>query len=122
MNHEVNGSLDGDSNIKGALCYIPLIGWILCIFFILTEKDDRNVRFNALQSLLLLFLYIGISLILSMFSGLISITIYAGFIAALLGNLIAPLYIFLSIFLIYKSYIGERFRLPRLGLLSEKNL
>lgn len=111
-----------DSNIKGALCYFPFIGWIISVFFILTEKEDQFVRFNALQSVLLLSLYVVVSIFLSLVSGMLVLMIYAGLLIGVASNLLAPAYLVISIFLIYKSYTGERFMLPKLGGLAEKNL
>ncbi len=41
-----------DPKLESALCYIPVIGWIAAIIFLIIEKDS-NVRFNATQSLVL---------------------------------------------------------------------
>jgi len=43
-------SLDLDENMAGLLCYIG--GWITGIIFLVLEKENKFVRFHALQSLL----------------------------------------------------------------------
>jgi len=43
-------SLDLDENMVGLLCYIG--GWITGIIFLVLEKENKFVRFHALQSLL----------------------------------------------------------------------
>ncbi|MFQ5801018.1 MAG: DUF4870 domain-containing protein [Candidatus Hydrothermarchaeales archaeon] len=111
-----------DSNVKGALCYFPFIGWIISVFFILTEKEDQYVRFNALQSVLLLFLYIAVSIFLSLISGMLALMIYVGLLIGVVSNLLAPAYLVITVFLTYKSYTGERFMLPKLGGFAEKNV
>jgi uncharacterized membrane protein len=38
-----------EENIAGALCYV--LGWLTGIVFLLLEKENRFVRFHAIQSL-----------------------------------------------------------------------
>ena len=43
-------SLDLDESVEGLLCYI--VGWITGIVFLVLEKENRFVRFHAMQSVL----------------------------------------------------------------------
>jgi uncharacterized membrane protein len=110
-----------ESRIKGALCYFPFIGWIISVFFILTEREDHFVRFNALQSLMLLLLYIAISLFLNMMSSILDQFFYALLIIGMVNRLLFPGYLVLSFYLIYKSYNGELVLLPKLGATAERH-
>jgi uncharacterized membrane protein len=113
-----------DSNIAGLLCY--LFGWISGLIFFLIEKEDKFVRFHALQSILLsagstvlliLIPIIGailgripvIGLIVGLVLGLASIVIW-------IGNAV------LWILMMIKAYQGEKFKLPIIGDIAEKNV
>jgi uncharacterized membrane protein len=111
-----------DSNLKGALCYFPFIGWIVSIFFILTERDDLHVRFNALQSIMFLFTFLVLYTLLGLLSGLLTSMIYVELILSISSNVVALGYLIISLILIYESYVGKKFMLPRLGGLAEKNV
>ena len=41
------------ANVAGLLCY--LVGWITGLIFFLIEKENKFVRFHALQSLITFF-------------------------------------------------------------------
>jgi uncharacterized membrane protein len=111
-----------DSKIKGALCYFPFIGWIISIFFILTEREDHYVRFNALQSLMLLIFFVVISVFFNQLTNLTANMIYVGLVIGLIDVLLSPFYLLVSLFLIYKGYSGERVMLPRLGVAAENHM
>ena len=54
-----------DPNVAGLLCY--LFGWVSGLIFYLIEKDDKTIRFHALQSILFgiaaFVIYFGLSII-----------------------------------------------------------
>ena len=39
-----------DENVASAACYV--LGWLTGIIFLLVEKDNKTVRFHAMQSVL----------------------------------------------------------------------
>ncbi len=111
-----------DENLAAALCYIPLIGLI----FLLIDpfKNNRNIRFHALQSLfytaacivvsiglgivmmiLRLGLPYGIGIMLSMISWLVNLAFFAGW-----------------IIMVVKAVQGTRFVMPVVGPLAEKQV
>jgi len=96
---------DLGENIRGALCYI--LGFISGIFFLVTEKENKFVRFHAMQSVMV---FLGITLLM-MFP----------IIGWTLSVFIAPLSLVLCLFLMYKAYLGEKFKLPVIGDLAEKH-
>ena len=95
---------DLSENTRGALCYV--LGFLSGIFFLLTEKENKFVRFHAMQSTIV---FLGITLFM-MFP----------FIGWMLSVFIAPLSLLLWLFLMYKAYQGEKFKLPVIGDLAEK--
>ena len=95
---------DLGENIRGALCYI--LGFFSGIFFLLTEKENKFVRFHAMQSVI-----VSLGLMLLMFIPVLG---------WMLSVFIAPLSIILGLFLMYKAYQGEKFKLPVIGDLAEQ--
>ena len=95
---------DLGENIRGALCYI--LGFLSGIFFLATEKENKFVRFHAIQSIM-------VSLGLILFT-MIPIL---GWIFAVL---IVPFSIIIGLFLMYKAYLGIKFKLLIIGDLAER--
>lgn len=97
-------------NIEAVLCY--MLGWLTGVIFLMLEKENNFVRFHAIQSLatfLSLF-------IISMIAGLIPIL---GWIIAIL---ITPVSVILWLFLMYKAYRGEKYKLPIIGTWAEQQI
>ena len=101
-------SLGLESNVGAMLCYIAnilcCIGVILAVIFLVTEKENRFVKFHAVQSLLL----VGVQLIVAIAVGIVGLlfrmalsTADLGLIAVLLtfGLRILLLVIFLIIWI-----------------------
>lgn len=99
-----------DENITGALAY--LFWFITGIIFLLLEKDSKFVRFHAMQSIVFFAAYFLISVIL----GFIPI------IGLIISILMAPVGILIALFLMYKAYKGEMFKLPVVGDMAEQFL
>jgi uncharacterized membrane protein len=89
-------------NIAGLLCY--LFGWITGIIFLVVEKKSQFVRFHAAQSIVVF----GALSILGIILNFIP---YIGFLSAIVGLLGFILWLFL----IYKAYQGESYKLPIAG-------
>src|SRR6476661_7420661 len=88
-----------DANVAAALSY--LVGFVTGIIFLLVEKDDRFVRFHAMQSTIL-------------FAGIVAIDILLQ-IVPILGALVVvfvviPLSAILWLLLMFKAYQGEEFK------------
>jgi uncharacterized membrane protein len=107
---EIKTSTGLNQNVAGMLCY--LVGWITGLIFFLIEKDNKFVRFHAMQSIIT-------------FGGLTMLFIVLGFIP-FLGWMLFPilgiLQLVLWILLMVKAYQGEQFKLPVIGDLAEKNI
>ncbi len=103
-------SMGLNRNVAGMLCY--LVGWITGLIFFVVEKDDKFVRFHAIQSMIT-------------FGGLTMLFMTLGFIPVL-GWLLFPILgliqLVLWILLMIKAFQGERFKLPVIGDLAESNL
>ncbi len=104
-----------DSNLAAALAY--LLGFLSGILFLVIEKDSQFVRFHALQSTMV-FLVIFVATVLT--NTLWAIPLIGWLMSILLNMLLVPLTLILWLFLMFKAYSGERFKLPILGDLAEQ--
>lgn len=98
-----------DENITAVLAYV--LGWISGAVLLVTERENRFVRFHAIQStivfgVLSLIWFVGLSIP------------FVGWIISLL--VIPPLSAFIWLLLIFKAYQGERFKLPFAGRIAEE--
>ena len=104
------------SNVAALLAYLPFVGWIIAIVFIVVEpyKKDKFVRFHAFQSLFFgIFCFIQYS-VLGMLVFSASWSFGFSFFSMIWGLL--RLAIFLCwLFLMFKAYNKEKFRLPVIG-------
>jgi uncharacterized membrane protein len=98
-----------DANIAGLICY--LIGPLGIIFFVI-EKDSKFVKFHGMQSFILSVALIVIFTILGI------IPVLGWIVAALLSVVVFVLWIFLM----YKAFSGEMYKLPYIGDLAEKQV
>lgn len=97
-----------NQNLMAALSYF--LGFITGIIFLLLEKKNKFVRFHAMQSTIV-------------FGGLFVLGIVLGYIPLLgwLVGLFIPIVSFIVwIVLMIKAFQGERYKLPYIGDLAEK--
>ena len=108
-------SLGLDENIEGALCYF--LGPITGIVFFIMEKDNKFVKFHAVQSIatFLPLMIIGWAIASVMFMSYS--TMWLG---GMLSSLIGLVELILWLVLMMKAYQGEKFKLPVTGDIAEK--
>jgi len=106
-------SMGMEQNVAGLLCYIA--GWITGLIFYLMEKDNRFVRFHAMQSILVT----GALTILGFL--LAPLFVIAPFLA-LLMPLFWVVAVVLWILLMVKAYQNQWFKLPWAGDFAEKHI
>ncbi len=100
----------GNENLMAAASY--LLGFITGIVILLIEKQNKFVRFNAMQSTLL-------------FGGIFIANIALGFIPILgwlVGLLLSLLAFVLWIMLMWKAFQGETYLVPFVGEMAQKQL
>jgi uncharacterized membrane protein len=107
-----------DANITALIGYpIGLVALIL----IFIEKDNKWVRFHAFQSLLFWVAVTIIYVALGIFAGVFfAISSTLGFLMSSLIGLFGLVVLVGVIFLAYKAYQNEKFKLPVLGDMAEK--
>ncbi|MHA6258862.1 DUF4870 domain-containing protein [Sporosarcina sp. CAU 1771] len=110
-----------EENIAGLLCYI--FTPIIAIIFFIMEKENRFVRFHAMQAILLTGFFVVIAIGLGIFTAILSLIklgIIGGLISGLFWILVGPLAFFLAVFCIYQAYQGKMFKVPVIGNMAEK--
>jgi uncharacterized membrane protein len=105
--HTEKTSTGLEANLAAALSY--LVGFVTGIIFLLVEKDNRFVRFHAMQSTLV-------------FAGIVLVDILLQ-IVPILGALVVifvviPASAVLWLLLMFKAYQGEEFKLPLVGQMA----
>ena len=96
-----------EPNVAGLLCYVGW--WISGLVFLLLEKDNKFVRFHAMQSIVTF----GV---LNLSFSLILVPIIGWIISYLIGVLAFVLWIILMI----KAAQGQKYKLPWAGNFAEK--
>lgn len=99
-----------DQNIAGLLCYIA--GFVTGIVFLVIEKENRFVRYHAMQSIIV---FVGL-LILDIICTIIPI------IGWILLPFVSILSVVLWVLLMFKAYSGSWVKIPIAGEMAEKQL
>jgi uncharacterized membrane protein len=105
-------------NVAGALAY--LVGFITGILFLVLApyNQDKFVRFHAFQSIFLNAAWIAFWIIQTML--FIMLPWALSTLLSMLSMLVSLGFLVLWIVLMVKAYQGERFKLPIIGDLAEK--
>jgi uncharacterized membrane protein len=98
-----------DQNVAGALTY--LIGFITGIVFLIVEKDNKFVRFHAMQSTMVFGGFFVLYLVLTV-----------TFVGWLLMPLILIVQLVVWLLMMIKAFSGQMYKLPWFGEMAEKQL
>ncbi len=108
-------SLGLDENLVGFLCY--LFCWVSGLIFLILERKSIFVKFHAIQSTLTF-------LALTVLKYLIDSISYVPIIGWLFGRILYlaldVLWLVLWALLMYKAFIGERYKLPFVGDIADR--
>lgn len=126
-------SLGLDSNVGAMLCYIAnflcCLGVILSIVFLVTEKENRFVKFHALQALFLVGVQIVIGIIVSILGLFLRFALETADLGLLAFFMIVGLRIILLLIFVViwiwagiKAYGGQWYKLPFIGDLAFKTV
>lgn len=105
--HTEKTSTGLDANVAAAISY--LVGFVTGIIFLVVEKENRFVRFHAMQSTLL---FVGLVLI----NVVLNVIPLLGFLISVF--LLLPASAILWLVMMFKAYQGEEFKLPFVGQLA----
>lgn len=115
-------SLGLDSNLGAMLCYIANIvcclGIILSVVFLITEKENRFVKFHALQSLFLFVVYAALAILVQIIGLVLRIAIgllLAGLVTWGLWAFVTLIVVIVWIWAGIKAYGGQWYKLPGIG-------
>jgi uncharacterized membrane protein len=118
-----------DYNVAGMLAYLPIccINLIFSIIWLASEpKENRLLRFHALQSLLLIAAFFAVSLVFWFLTVAMAVTPVPGSTAgwgllSLLRLIFSLGFLVISIIGCIKAYQGQMWKLPIIGDIAEKN-
>ena len=105
-----SGSSSLPPNIAGLLAY--LFGWLGGLFFLFIEKNNWEVRFNAMQSVIVSVSY---TLFLGFLSGVLFL-LQLGF----LTMVVSWAYFGYVVYMMVMAYRGRHIKLPVVGGLAER--
>ena len=115
-----------EENVASAACYV--LGWLTGIIFFVVEKDNKTVRFHAMQSILT---FLPLMIIIWIIEAILGMMFFAaagmgGFgmwgIINLVMTLIWIIMLLLWLFLMYKAFSGEKFLVPIVGAIAESQV
>ena len=113
-----------DANIAAALSYF--FGLLSGALFFAIENESRFVKFHAMQSMLVsvaaIVIYIAYTIVFMILWRLPFIGWVAGIFGTLGWALLALGFLGLWLFCMFKAFQGERFKLPYLGEVAEKQV
>lgn len=101
-----------DRNLVAAICYLPILAVVVSIVILFAEKEDKFIRFHAVQALIFSVSYY----ILVFFLG--GLPYIGSFVSGLLFVVALAVWIFGMI----NAYGGRIFKLPIIGDFSERRL
>jgi len=122
-----------DSNVGAMLCYIAnflcCLGLVLAVIFLFTEKENKFVKFHAVQSLFLAALQIVVGIVIGILGLILSLALNAfdlSWIAWILifGLRLILLVVFLILWILggIKAYGGQWHKLPIIGEFAWKSI
>ena len=103
---------DPNRNLVAALSY--LLGFVTGVVILLVEKDDKYIRFHAMQSVIVF----GGLFIINIVLGLI----LPGILTTIINSVIFIVFVIIWIISMIKAYQGQVFKWPIAGKLAEKRI
>jgi uncharacterized membrane protein len=97
-------------NVEALLAYV--FGFISGFILLIIEKDNKFVRFHAMQSFVTFLLFAVVGWIAS------KVPFLGGMVSSVLGFVQLALWILLM----YKAYKGETYKLPVIGEIVDKQI
>lgn len=113
-------SMGMDANIAAGLSYS--VGWITGLIFFFLERQNRFVRFHAMQSILFSVVLTVFYVVLNIVSFALAITgiPFIGLLFTFAGFLVSLGALAVWIFLLINAFQGRYFKLPVLGAYAER--
>jgi uncharacterized membrane protein len=116
-----------DDNVAGLLCYLPfLLGLVASIIFLVLEPYNRNalIRFHAFQSIFLAVTLFVLGFVLGIVGIILGMIPFLGWVGSIISALLSLVLAFgaviVYLYLMFKTYNGQRIVLPLIGEQAEK--
>ncbi len=107
----LRGSSTGlNSNVAAVFAY--LLGFISGVTMLIIEREDRYVRFHALQSVLVF--------LAALVATMIAASVPA--VGWLLKSLLSVATAVVWVFLMFKAFSGERYKVPYIGEIADRQI
>ena len=100
-----------DANLAAALSY--LVGFVTGVIFLVVEKENKFVRFHAMQSTLVFAGIVGIDILLQLVPILGALLVIV---------LVIPASAILWLLLMFKADQGEEYKLPLVGQIAAERI
>lgn len=114
-------SIGIEANLAALLSYVA--GWVTGLIFFLIEKENKFVRFHALQSIIVFGALSILWVAVGMLTGIL-VMVRLHFLVPLVmaaNGLLSLLGMVMWIVLMIKAFQGEEFKVPVAGEIAEKN-
>lgn len=112
-----------EPNLAALLSYI--MGIVTGLVFYLIEKENKYVRFHAMQSILFCVFLIAAYIVLTILSQVLGLIPVLGIVFIILIGIAFTVLglgsLVVWIILMIKAYSGERYKLPIIGDIAERN-
>lgn len=106
-------------NVASLLCYVCT--FITGIVFLVIEKENRDVRFHAWQAIIFGVATVVVQIALSILGAILgTIASFLGAIFQILSPIVWLAFFIFWIIAMIKAYQGERYKLPLIGEMAEK--
>lgn len=112
-----------DLNVGGLLTYIPICGisLIYSIIVLVTDKQNKIMRFHAVQSLLLIGVFVVLWIAISIVSVILAFaSTTLSFLFSLLVWLVLLGFLGLAVYMCIKAYGLQMTKLPVIGDMADK--
>jgi uncharacterized membrane protein len=108
-------------NLAGALCY--LVGFITGILFLVLApyNQNRTIRFHAFQSIFLNIAWVIIWIVVAIITAVFHYIPFLGFfVATVLSFVVWIGFLIIWLYMMFKTYNGEKVVLPVVGPMADK--
>jgi uncharacterized membrane protein len=103
-----------EENVASAACYF--LGWVTGIVFYVMEKENKTVRFHAMQSILT---FLPFTILIWILNAVFLSMFFLWGVWGLVIMLVEIVMLILWLVLMFKAYSGEKFKLPIVGDIAE---
>lgn len=107
-------TMNMDPKVAAGLSYV--LTWVTGLVFFFMEKQNRFVRFHAMQSVL----FFGGLTVLNIILGVLGNFPFIGLLASILGGLLGIVWVVGYIVLLINGFQGKYFKLPVIGDYAER--